>query len=307
MDGAFEQPRPSTAFEVSLDRDVSAEHAFQAIGRACVGLLQANEAALLQTRAPEAIHQMRVALRRWRTALSVFRELFQDQGEGIRAELKWLAGELDEARDLDVFSTGALANADLAKSHPEAFAALEAAVSAARAQAYERAAAAIGSDRYRKLLWEGARAMEALERPSSDDAAQPSARTLARRALAHQRKAIKRAGGRLARLDPVARHHLRIKAKKARYTVELLGGLFGRPKRKRRFSRALKDLQNTLGDLNDIHVAEGLAERLAARAGTPEAGLVAGLIVSARAPSGKVLLAQAVTAYDRFREVDTFW
>ena len=307
MDGAFEQPRPSTTFEVSLDRDVSAERAFRAIGRSCVEQLQANERAVLHTRTPEAVHQMRVALRRWRTALAVFRGLFEDEGAGFRDDLEWLAGELDEARDLDVFSAGVMATSGVAKSHPEAFAALEAAVSRAKTQAYDRAAAAIGSDRYRKLLWEGARAIEALAPSVSDGEAPPSAHGMARRALRHQRRAIKTAGARLTKLDPTARHRLRIRVKKARYTAELFGGLFRHPKRQRQFGRALKGLQDALGELNDIHVAEDLALRLAQHADAPEAGFAAGLIVSARAPSEQALLTLAAKAYERFRGAGAFW
>jgi triphosphatase len=307
VDGAFEQPQPATVFEVSLDRDVSAERAFQVIGRSCVDQLQANERAVLQSRAPEAVHQMRVALRRWRTALSVFRGLFEDRGAGIRHDLEWLAGELDDARDLDVFSAGAMACSDIAKSHPAAFAALEAAVSRAKARAYDRAAAAIGSDRYRKLLWEGARAIETLSPSGDHGEPPPSARDMARRALRHQRKAIKTAGARLTKLDPPARHRLRIRVKKARYTAEMFGDLFKRPKRQRRFGRALKGLQDALGELNDIHVAEDLALRLAQDADAPEAGFAAGLIVNARAPSAKTLLARSVRAYDRFRGAEPFW
>ena len=307
MDGAFEQPQPSTTFEVGLDRDVSAERAFQAIGRSCVDQLQANQRAVLQTRTPEAVHQMRVALRRWRTALAVFRTLFADKGAGIRCDLEWLAGELDEARDLDVFSAGVMASSGVAKSHPEAFAALEVAVSRAKAEAYDRAAAAIGSDRYRKLLWEGARAIEALAPSLPDGDALPSAHDMARRALRHQRRAIKAAGARLSKLDPVARHRLRIRVKKARYTAELFGDLFGHPKRQGRFGRALKGLQDALGELNDIHVAEDLALRLAQHADAPEAGFAAGLIVSARAPSEAALLTLATKAYERFGGAEAFW
>src|SRR6185436_5127820 len=50
----------------------------------------------------EGIHQRRVATRRMRAALRVFRGFVPDAAEDVRAELKWLAGSLGAVRDLDV-------------------------------------------------------------------------------------------------------------------------------------------------------------------------------------------------------------
>ena len=50
-----------------------------------------------------------------------------------------------------------------------------------------------------------------------------------------------------------------------------------------------------------------IAQRLAEAADDPDASFVAGLIVSAHAPSEKALLAKAAKAYDRFVDVEPFW
>jgi CHAD domain-containing protein len=53
--------------------------------------------------APDAIHKFRVATRRLRSALATYRPVVDRQaGDRIRAELKWLAGELGVARDAEV-------------------------------------------------------------------------------------------------------------------------------------------------------------------------------------------------------------
>jgi CHAD domain-containing protein len=58
---------------------------------------------------PEALHQMRVGLRRLRTAISIFKEVVADsQRDHIKSELEWTTGELGPARDLDVLSEGVL-------------------------------------------------------------------------------------------------------------------------------------------------------------------------------------------------------
>ncbi len=286
---------------------MSAERAFQAIVRACVGHLKANERAVVQTRAPEAVHQMRVALRRWRTALSVFKDLLEDRGEAIRSELKWLAGELNEARDLDVFASDSLATAAPPGDHPDGLAALNEAASRARRRAYDRAAAAIRSERYRKLMWDGARAIESPGWTVGGAPSMPPARDLARSALKRRSRAVRRRGVRLQKLGPHARHVLRIDAKKARYTAELFSTLFDHPTRKRRFVGALKALQDSLGELNDIKVGRDLVRRLADDAGTPEALAAARQIANARAGGEARRLKAAEKAYDRFAGAEPFW
>ena len=76
--------------------------AFKTIGRACLKQFVGNEPALLKGN-PEGVHQMRVGLRRLRAALSLFAGILRDlQTAAIKTELKWLAGELAPARQLDV-------------------------------------------------------------------------------------------------------------------------------------------------------------------------------------------------------------
>jgi CHAD domain-containing protein len=63
-----------------------------------------NERILSETRDPDVVHQMRVAMRRLRAAISLFKEMLADERRGaIRSELKWISNELGAARDFDVF------------------------------------------------------------------------------------------------------------------------------------------------------------------------------------------------------------
>ena len=75
----------------------------------CIAHLQANERGLLETDDAEYLHQARVALRRLRSALSVFNRAFPRASfEQQIAELRWLGGFLGPARDWDVFATETL-------------------------------------------------------------------------------------------------------------------------------------------------------------------------------------------------------
>ncbi len=73
-------------------------------------------------------------------------------------------------------------------------------------------------------------------------------------------------GKHLEELDPPRRHRLRIQAKKLRYAAEFFAGAFSGKKASRRredFVTA-RQLQDALGDLNDIAVHEQLSRRLVA-------------------------------------------
>jgi CHAD domain-containing protein len=287
-----------------LTGDVAAPDALRLIARACIAQIKAHRGGL-HARSPEALHQVRVALRRWRTAMTVFSEILTDEGRRLKAELKWLAGELNEARDLDVFAPSLEARKASGDADATGLAALAAALDQAQARAYQRAERALRSERASRVLWEGGRPLRGSALTLEGEA--PSARDLAARALAHRRRQLMRRGPRLDRLDPESRHRLRIRAKKARYAAELFGDLFGHEERRRRMIRALKDIQDRLGELNDIHVGQALAADLAREAGVAEAGFEAGLIAGARAGRRKRLIALAGKAYRRFAGVSRFW
>ena len=92
--------------------------------------------------APKAVHDLRVGLRRLRSARSTFKAMLVDpESERVAAELKWLAHALDEMRDLDV----------LAESIADADAAFHGVLEAARAAARVRLQAALSSPRRRAL------------------------------------------------------------------------------------------------------------------------------------------------------------
>ncbi len=304
MDGSFEQSPAHPAEPAELARDVSAAAARSTIVRDCIGLIEALDPALMRQKGPEVLHHVRVAIRRWRSALAVFKSLGDEGDATATAELKWLAGELDEARDLDVFAHSGMP-ASTRKDSPAGIAALREAMEQARDEAYDRAALALQSDRCRRLLRDAAPRAEASA--GTPQGGSRPARGLVRAALQLQWKALRRRRPGFGRLSPQARHKLRIDVKKARYTTELFETLFDHPKRQRRFTRALKDLQAILGDLNDIHVGHAVAERLARMAGQPQPAFAAGLLAAAQLGRQDALLRSAEKAYDRLLKVEPFW
>ena len=279
---------------------LTARQALQQIARACVQQIQQNEPKLRRSRSPEALHQIRVALRRWRTALAIFGPASGSGQERTKATLKWLARELNEPRDLDVFA----AAFESRKDQDPGSAALWASLETRRTKAYAQADEALQSDRLRRLLWRTAQ----IGRPAANDDGGHSARQVAARALEHRWRKLRKRGRKLRGLDAESRHRLRIQAKKVRYATELCGELFGRPGRQRRMAGALKEMQDSLGVLNDLAVGEALALRLAREAGTPDAAFAAGRLTEARARrEEKMVLKAAQGAYEDFRGAGRFW
>jgi triphosphatase len=98
-----EKAAPVKAVPVTFAADANVQDAFQIIARACLHQLVANQSLMLAGDA-EALHQMRVALRRLRAAISLFSDMSTDpQTEALKSELKWITAELGPAREFEVF------------------------------------------------------------------------------------------------------------------------------------------------------------------------------------------------------------
>jgi inorganic triphosphatase YgiF len=148
---AGEQHVPVFGGEILLRPTMTAGQALQAIGVSCLHHFAANHDALAHGD-PEGVHQMRIGLRRFRAALSLFKELIhQPDAEHIKSELKWLTEQLGAARDFDVLLKEGVKR--LRRQEPEAgeVAALENDLEHRRRAAFARAKAAVEGDRYRKL------------------------------------------------------------------------------------------------------------------------------------------------------------
>ncbi len=296
-----------------LARDCATGAAFQTIAKACLAQIVSNAEQLRRRASPEVIHQMRVGIRRLRSLITTFKRVVSDARlPAIKAELKWLTGELDGARNLDVLLHGdyraALAQKDIA----EGLKGLGARLRAARRVAYARAASAVESERFRRLLldlliwieagpWMGAAALaKARSRPIAK---------FAEEALDKRRRKIIKRGRKLGRLGAKARHKLRIDAKKLRYSADVFEGLFDRPRRAKAFIAALKDVQDTLGALNDIVVGERLAHETAAGGARtePDTAFVAGRSAGVQKARIGPLTASARKALGDFEDAKPFW
>ena len=241
---------------VILTADMTAAQAFRHIVHSCVRQFRLNEALLPTDRDPGALHQARVALRRLRSAFSIFRPIVGDAGTNLREELRWLASELGDARNVDVL---------LERASPGS---LQVHLTAAREAAYDRVSDALSSFRVRKLMFDLAEWTAGdswlCEAGRNAYGNQPT-REFAAAALSRFRRKVKREGRDLADADDGARHEVRKDAKKLRYAAEFFATLFERKRETRRYKRfvtALEELQDHLGALNDLSTASDVLEKL---------------------------------------------
>lgn len=289
--------------KVKLDRKAAAAQAFQAVARNALAQIATNAAVLRDQPEPEAVHQVRVSARRFRSALATFKAVVDDDRyAAIKAELKWLAKAFDQARNLDVFAEQVLQPAMLMPDRPGGLEALDHAVAEARAEARRAACETAASERFRLLMIDATAWAETgawLQRPQGRE----PARAFAGRELDHRRKKLLRRGRDLASSTDETRHRLRIQAKKLRYAAEGFAALY--PEKKvERFVARLKALQDRLGELNDIATAETLTAGLHL---SPDAAFAAGDLAGLRAAEKPKLIAKAGKALSRLDDAKPFW
>lgn len=260
------EPAPVRAGRSPIDPQGSAMDAFRAVTLDCIAHYQANEHGALHADAPEFIHQMRVALRRLRSALRVFAPaLPAGAASTLATHLRALAGELGELRDRDVLQTELLAPV-IAGEPDVALLDLERVLRSARAASRDRVLAALQDGRQARLM---IALLSLLQQPDSDDA--PSLRKLARRRLAGAHQRMIRAMRRARSGDIEALHALRIDVKRLRYALEFFLPLLD-TEHVRQALDTLSEAQESLGFINDLSQA---GPRLLAAAGDSDALLSA--------------------------------
>ena len=266
---------------LALKRSMSLGQAFQQIVDNCLAHVQANAGNVAKTRDVESLHQMRVGMRRLRSALGMFEDVLR-LPEALQRDLDWLADELGSARDWDVLAETTLPMIARGLPDPARIARVEQAAADKATRHHASAAAAAGSARYTRLMRGIERWMQSKEW-RADAMGQPL-RGFAREVIKRDERRLRRRARKLPTATPEERHRVRIAAKKTRYAAEFFASLFP-ARRVRDYVKALTALQDELGLLNDITVATRLlAEIVESEPGLAmEAGFAEGLL-AARIP-----------------------
>jgi len=293
----------------SLKPDLTVEESLRRIGQSCLSTVLLCETAATAN-LPDGVHQMRVALRRLRSVVATMRQMLpSEQYQWVTQTLKWMAGVLGPARNWDVFSSSLLApvrSVLLTGQELEEFCRV---CEHERQSAHESANGAIRSPEYTPALlklsrWFASRGWR--NQPVSEQSALLMApiETLAPTLIGRRYNKVKTAADGFAQLTLERRHEFRIAVKKLRYTIEVFKDLFDRQK-VTEFIQLLKPLQDDLGYINDLRVANELMAdlQISNAAIARAAGIVLGWHDRGLADTDRKLRKHV----RRFREARPFW
>jgi triphosphatase len=257
---------------------------------------------------PEPVHQMRVALRRVRSAVAVFRRMLDcPELQAANAGLKVLSARLGPTRDWDVFLTEtAPAVSAMFPTEPK-LVRLLAAAERRRRECHTALRDFLRSAEFRQLgialAWLASAQTWHPALPEGAD--QPvSLRAFAADVLDRRLRKLLHSDD-LAGLPPPELHKLRLKAKRMRYAAEIFAPLHP-GKAVRRFIHRLAALQDGLGQLNDRATAEKLLAELGGPAGRHAyaAGLVLGFAASGTTTE---VLPRVMRRWEKFQRTAAFW
>ena len=254
--------RPIKARPPDLDTGASAERAIGAVVGACVAQAAANVRGAVSARDPEYLHQLRVGLRRLRSGLRVFREFAPaEQTRSLIDALRGALPALGAARDWDVTTEALERRIVPAAGGSIDYAPLLRWARRRRTEARREARRTAGSSAFQQILLDALIwAEQAAGRNEAASAPLARAQTLeafAARKVARLARKVSAAGAQCAWPDPAQRHRLRIRLKRLRYVCEFFAVCFKR-KRIKRYLAHLEDLQDLLGELNDIETLRRL-------------------------------------------------
>jgi triphosphatase len=272
-------------------------------------LAHAPRAARSGDGAMEAVHQMRVAVRRARSAISIFRPALAPGAlDTVNDGLKALGRRLGPTRDWDVFTEETIPAIQHAVPGDERLAKLAVAAARRQREHQKELAQYLAGPEFRllgiTLAWFAAAQGWHAKPGNTNDPAPDDLVTFADSVLQRRWKKLLSAGRRIETLDIPALHALRLRAKRARYAAEMFATLHD-AKGAQRFIRRLSVLQQRLGVLNDGAVASHLLAELGGAGGRHAyaAGLVGGFL-AARAER---IRPGIIKAYERFRRLDAYW
>jgi CHAD domain-containing protein len=283
----------NVAKAASLTADMSPAAALKHIMADCRNDLHEHRTAVLASDDPAGIHQVRVALRRLRAAIGLFRDVVRNpQLQPIDAEARRLAGACGPVRDLQVF---------LSETVPDAPTRIARVGGKLACRRLSHARAVLGGARFAKF---DAQLKQFIAEPETGG--EPLG-GFAQRVLDKCEAKVRRRGRGLAKLEALELHRLRISTKKLRYAAGFLAPIFKAP-RADAYVDATASLQDALGTLNDCtmgkHVLADIAKaaRSSARVGRSCKRLAKRL----KAPS-KGDRRHLKQAWKTFKQAQSFW
>ena len=265
LEAAGRQPGDySSKISVRLSPRAPAVTAVTAVLQQLLGTLEANVAGVVRDIDSEFLHDLRIAVRRTRSALKLAGDVLPSGLAGrFRPEFKWLGDLTTPTRDLDVYLMGLDAMAaGLVAAAPAELLPFREHLARRRAAEQRQLARGLRNTRFSRLTseWRDALAGAAASRRAKPAAGQLAARRIRR---AH-RRVLADGAAITAESAPDHMHELRKRCKELRYLLEIFGSLYA-PGEHWQAVRELKALQDCLGEFQDTEVQQGEIRAFAAQ------------------------------------------
>jgi len=282
---------------IPLKSALSCDQAFAQISQACLSQVARNAAVLAEidtfgicrAGTPEHLHQLRVGLRRLRSAWSLFDGLAQLPEQSLRDEIRQHFTLLGNTRDDDVLRESVMPVLNAAGQPP-----LDLHNSIENLNGNKLA----GSREFQGWLIDIlAFAVTTNDRPIQNPA---KLRLVLRKRLHKWHQRIVSEGVQFQTLAIEAQHTLRKRTKRLRYGLQFAESYLPTIKLKH-YRRALAVIQDVLGEMNDLYVARERFEKL--RDDQPPAWFAVGWIASRL----DVLRLEATKAFQILKRADHFW
>jgi CHAD domain-containing protein len=268
------------AFELSPD--MSAGEATRRVLLALLRRVERNEEGTRKDLDSEYLHQLRVAVRQSRSALSQIKGVLPEEAMArFRRDLSWLGKATGPTRDLDVYLLKMPAyEADLpeeARAHIEPLATFLRELQRKEQRKLRRV---LSSQRYKRFKQGWRSYLEEVQTAASalTNAERPAAELASERINKIFKRVLKRGSAITEETPAQALHDLRIECKKLRYLITFFSDLF-LPKLIGKTISDLKGLQDNLGDFNDLEVQQdalsAFARQMAAEAKAPPETILA--------------------------------
>jgi triphosphatase len=245
-----------------IDATMSCGEVAFAILRRHFAAMMAHEPGVRLGEDPEELHDMRVATRRLRAALKLYSDALPKRSERYKRDLRWVGGALGEVRDLDVHLQRL--SEEAASRNGEVLEEVVSLLRERRVEARRGMLEALDSNRYERLIANFSATLRRGRSPSPTAPILEAAPNLVR----DRYKKVRKSANTLSEDSPPEHfHELRKKGKRLRYAWEPLQEIYGKPAQK--MVKLLKNMQDDLGDHQDLIVAAGLMEELGSAGDRP--------------------------------------
>jgi triphosphatase len=301
---------PEKSIPEPVGEDQSCAEVFAATCRSATRQILHNWQVVVDSADPEGPHQLRIGLRRLRSALRAFRPAIDsDALRALGDEARQLAQRVGALRDLDVLAVEIVAPLALRGGGGDGFPALQKLLTKRSARQRARLQRDLADVRWSPLrlklalLAHGAGWAEC----AGSEAASAPAASQARLAMRKAWKRVKQEALRLDELSVPERHELRKRLKMLRYAAEFFTPLFPEAETGR-FLKRLRRLLDTFGYLNDVAMAETLTDLCRAEAAPDsERDAAAGYVLGWHSARAEKAWEGVPMRWRQLKQAERFW